>query len=225
MRNYIIIIIALILVSCSDNSTDNVGGEPYGGEYIQEYIHWEVNNLVDDLIVDSTYSFLNVAKTDFKMVGDIYIGESNQDIEVTIPNQSIYANGTQYVINNEKYKLRFSTNNDSNSFEFTTDIKVSQSYDGDYFQGHFIELYIVIDSIFIDKDTLFPTSLGADSLNYAFAVPEARWYTRNQVMYDSMSSSYINEFEFLEYFFNPVFKETTVYYQNSIISNTFNIIQ
>ncbi len=225
MRNLILILSVLILFSCNDNSTDSGGGEPYGGEFIHEYIDWEVNGLVDNLIVDSIYSFSNVLKTDFKIVGDIYIGESDHDIDVIIPDKDIYTDGTQYVIDNEKYKFRFNTNNDSNSFEFVTDVKVNQNYNEDTCQGHFINLYIVIDSIYIDSDTLFSTSLGIDSLKYAFVVPERRWYSRNQEMYDSISSSYINEFDFLEYFFNPVFRETIVYYQNSIISNTFNIIE
>jgi len=197
MRNNIIIIIALILVSCSDNSTDS--GAPYSGEWFRQYVVWENKNLLSELELDSMYTSNTIFKTEFKVIGDMYLQEIDTSIELIMPNLEEIVESSSYY--KEKYKIRFNTNNDSNSFNLETNVRINEDYHKSNIEGHYYSCYLFIDSIYIDKDTLYPTSLGADSLKYAFVVPEKRWYVKGQQMYDSINSRSVTDLEYLEEFF------------------------
>lgn len=198
MRNNIIIIIALIFVSCSDNSTDS--GAPYSGEGISKYLNWQVSDMVAFAKIDTTYRTETSLISDFKIIGNLYIGTVDQFIELSMQNGDENFD-LKSVGFDPKYKVRFSTDNDSNTFEFQTEFRINENFGDDTIFGHYFHAYIEIDSIYIGSDTLYRSSLGADSLNYPFLIPEKRWYVEGQPMYDSVNSIEINDLLFLSDFF------------------------
>ncbi len=221
MRILTSIISILILISCSENSTDS--GAPYPGEWFRQYVVWKNQNLTTELEVDSMYTSNTLFSTEFKIIGDMYLQEIDTNIELIMPNLKEIVGSPSY--SKEKFKIRFNTNNDSNSFNLETNVKINENYQENFIDGHYFSCYLFIDSIYIDKDTLYRRSFGQDSIDgYPLVVLEKRWYVKGQQMYDSINSRSVTDFEFLDEFFSSLNGRVNFNYQE-LYSGKLNIVR
>lgn len=199
LKNTLFVVFFSLLHSCSDHGTSN-DRAPYDGEGFSQNISWENFNVPDTLIIDSIYKTTTRLKTNYKVIGDIYFIELDKNIVLNVVGGEELEDKPKWNYD-EKYKLRFNTDNENNFFDFETEVQVKNNYWNDLIDGHYYSLYLQIDSIYIDSDTLYRSSLGADSLNYPFLLPGRRWYVRGQEMYDSTYSEITTDLEFLTQYF------------------------
>lgn len=199
LQSVILLFLCLMFFSCRDSSTNN-GIAPYSGEGFGQNISWVNYNVPDTLMIDSIYKTTTRLKTNYKVIGDIYFIELDKNIVLNVVGAEELVDKPKWNYD-EKYKLRFNTDNENNFFDFETEVQVKKDYWNDLIDGQYYSLYLQIDSIYIDSDTLYRSSLGADSLNYPFLLPERRWYVRGQEMYDSTHSEKTTDLEFLSQYF------------------------
>ncbi|MFA7327868.1 MAG: hypothetical protein WC121_14470 [Candidatus Kapaibacterium sp.] len=175
MKKVILIILLFLFISCSNGTDSKDDIAPYAGEGFTQNILWENFNIPDTVEVDSVYRTRTRLKTKFRLIGDIYFIEQDKNLVLNVVGVDDLADKPHRIFE-EKFKLRFNTDNEDNIFDFETEVKVKKEYHQDHIKGHYYSLYLLMDSIYIDSDTLYRSSLGKDSINYPFILPEKRWY-------------------------------------------------
>lgn len=212
------ILTSLIFMAC--DSVVEPKKDLYLGEGIRKFLTIESFNVQSSMIVDSNYRINLKLTSDFEIAGHIYFYE-NEDIVLSVADgEKISSNTDQH--NKVDYKLGFHTKTNDNVYEIVTYVKVNNSFNNDYNIGNFFSLRLVIDSIYINKDTLFRTSLGAEMFEYPF-ITENRWYVKGQEMFDSLKLGKTTDFEYLSQYFGKELQGDIYFYPDNLYNGTIRI--
>ncbi len=222
MKIIVLINLLFLFISCSNGTDPKDDGAPYEGEGFTQNISWENFNIPNTIKVDSIYRTSTRLKTKYKVIGDIYFIELDEKVVLDVMGVDELVDKPRWNYK-EKYRLRFNTDNEYNHFDFDTEVKVGKEFRQDFIDGQYYSLYLLIDSIYIDSDTLYRSSLGADSLQYPFILPEKRWYVRGQEMYDSTLSAKTTDLNFLANYFSGQVASQIYYYPEQLYNGIIYI--
>ncbi len=220
LKNTLFVVFFSLLHSCSDHGTSN-DRAPYDGEGIYKFISFETIDIQSPMILDTNYRLTTILSSDFEVVGKIYFYQHYQ-IDLNVHNAENISLSTD-PFHKEDFKMNFHTTTSNNLFEIITDIKFTTEFNKNFIEGCPFSLKLQIDSIYIDSDTLYRSSLDIDSLNYPFIVPEKRWYARGQQMYDSTHSQFITDLEFLSSYFGNQLQDEIIFDPIRLYNDTIYI--
>lgn len=187
MKVKIILLLLIVGIIACSNSNEPNKNSPYGGERGWDSMY--VYPQLDTMIYDSVYTLKYKLVTDFEMTGKFYIYQGVNILNIDNSTEEYDEDNTR------KLTTRFHTSKNSNEYDLTVTLKFQGALGNREYQ--FFQIYLDVDSILIDKDTLYRYTLGPDNHLYKFPVKEKRWYNLKDSIANNDSDYYYLQRYFL----------------------------